>query len=78
MQRCAVARALIHRPRLLLADEPTGNLDTRSAEQVLSLLMQLPRERGAALILVTHSEEIAIRTDRHVRMEDGRLSEVRT
>jgi putative ABC transport system ATP-binding protein len=73
MQRCAVARALIHRPRLLLADEPTGNLDTRSAEQVLSLLMQLPRERGTALILVTHSEETAKRVDRRVTMEDGFL-----
>jgi len=75
MQRCAVARALIHRPRLLLADEPTGNLDSRSAEQVLSLMLRLPRARGAALLLVTHSAEIASRADRRFAMRDGALYE---
>jgi putative ABC transport system ATP-binding protein len=74
MQRCAVARALIHRPRLLLADEPTGNLDSRSAEQVMELLLRLPRERGTSLLLVTHGEEIASRADRRLVMRDGRLS----
>ena len=73
MQRCAVARALIHRPRLLLADEPTGNLDTRSAEQVLDLMLTLPRERGTAVLIVTHSEEVAARADRRFTMSDGRL-----
>jgi putative ABC transport system ATP-binding protein len=74
MQRCAVARALIHRPRLLLADEPTGNLDTRSAKQVLDLLLTRPRERGAAVLIVTHSEEVAGRADRRLTMSDGILA----
>ncbi|MBW3624769.1 MAG: ABC transporter ATP-binding protein [Armatimonadetes bacterium] len=73
MQRCAVARALIHRPRLLLADEPTGNLDTRSAEQVLDLMLTLPRERGTAVLIVTHSAEVAARADRQLVMRDGVL-----
>jgi putative ABC transport system ATP-binding protein len=73
MQRCAVARAPIHRPRLLLADEPTGNLDTRSAEAVLDLMLRLPRERGAALLLVTHSAEVAALADRRLVMSDGIL-----
>ena len=75
MQRCAVARALVHRPRILLADEPTGNLDSRSAEQVLDLLLSLPRERSASLLLVTHSAEIAARADRRFVMRDGALEE---
>jgi putative ABC transport system ATP-binding protein len=75
MQRCAVARALIHRPRLLLADEPTGNLDSSSAEQVLELMLTLPRERGTAVLIVTHSDEVAARADRRFVMSDGALSE---
>ncbi|HEY3284499.1 MAG TPA: ABC transporter ATP-binding protein [Armatimonadota bacterium] len=75
MQRCAVARALIHRPALVLADEPTGNLDSHSAARVLDLLVALPAERGAALLLVTHSPEVAARADRHLRMSDGEISE---
>jgi putative ABC transport system ATP-binding protein len=64
LQRVAIARALVHRPRLLLADEPTGNLDPATATKVLDALISQTRERGAALVLVTHSESAAARADR--------------
>ena len=72
-QRVAVVRALIHQPRLLLADEPTGGLDRASAAEVTRLLTELNREHGTTLIVVTHSEELARRMDRVVAMEDGVL-----
>jgi len=72
-QRVAVVRALIHQPRLLLADEPTGALDRASAAEVTRLLTELNREHGTTLIVVTHSEELARRMDRVVAMEDGVL-----
>jgi len=73
-QRAAVARALINRPALLLADEPTGNLDTASAAAVTDLILGEVRDRGMTLILVTHDEELAGRAaDRQVRMQDGRV-----
>lgn len=64
LQRVAIARALIHRPVLLLADEPTGNLDLRTAAKVMDVLISQTRERGASLVLVTHSEAAAARADR--------------
>ena len=64
LQRVAIARALIHQPRLLLADEPTGNLDARTAAQVMDLLIAQARGHGSALVLVTHSEAAAQRADR--------------
>ena len=64
LQRVAIARALIHRPILLLADEPTGNLDLRTATKVMDVLISQTRERGASLVLVTHSEAAAARADR--------------
>jgi ABC-type lipoprotein export system ATPase subunit len=73
MQRVALARAVIHRPALLLADEPTGNLDSTSGAQVLDLLRELSDEAGAAVLLVTHSEEAARICHRVLRMKDGRL-----
>jgi putative ABC transport system ATP-binding protein len=73
MQRTALARALIHQPTLLLADEPTGNLDSRTAEQVLTLLRSLGERHGATVILVTHSAEAASVADRVVEMRDGRV-----
>jgi putative ABC transport system ATP-binding protein len=76
-QRTAVARALVHRPRLLLADEPTGNLDSASGAEVLRLLAELRRDEGAALLLATHDDRIAAQADRVVRMADGRILEVR-
>jgi putative ABC transport system ATP-binding protein len=72
-QRVAVCRALLHRPPLLLADEPTGNLDERAAEQVLDLLFELNRESGSTMLLVTHSRRVAARCQRVERLEAGRL-----
>jgi len=75
-QRVAIVRALVHQPRLVLADEPTGNLDAATGEQVLDLLDRLVRARGRTLILVTHSAEVARRADRRVRLVDGRIAPV--
>jgi ABC-type lipoprotein export system ATPase subunit len=77
MQRVAVARALVHSPRLLLADEPIGNLDTSTGDVVLRLLERAARERGATVIMATHSLESAERCDAVVRLRDGRVEEVR-
>ncbi len=68
LQRVAIARALVHNPRLLLADEPTGNLDPATAAQVMDLLVTQTREHGAALVLVTHSDAAAQRADRVLRL----------
>jgi putative ABC transport system ATP-binding protein len=72
-QRVAVARALVHRPPVLLADEPTGNLDEETARQVLPVLLSLTRQRGATLILVTHDTALARTADRMLELRDGRL-----
>jgi putative ABC transport system ATP-binding protein len=74
-QRVAIARALVGDPKLILADEPTGNLDTETGDQVLDLLSALPRERGAAAVLVTHDARVARYADRVVGMRDGKLTE---
>lgn len=71
MQRTAVARAIITRPGLILADEPTGNLDTENGGAVMQLLAELNRETGVTIILATHSEESAAYTKRTIRMRDG-------
>lgn len=71
-QRIAIARALVHRPQLVVADEPTGNLDSASGAAVLELLQEVRREQGCALVLATHDSEVAARADRIVRMRDGR------
>ncbi len=73
MQRVAVARALAARPALLLADEPTGNLDSGTGERVLDLLAALTEREGAALVMVTHSDAAASMCHRVVRMKDGRI-----
>jgi putative ABC transport system ATP-binding protein len=73
LQRGAVARALIHRPALLVADEPTGNLDSEHGERVLALLVELNRETGVTMLLATHAADIGAAAHRIVRMRDGRL-----
>src|SRR5918992_3926263 len=72
-QRVAIARALARSPRVVLADEPTGNLDTRNGELVMELLARLHRELEITLVLVTHDDGIAERADRVLRLDDGRL-----
>lgn len=75
MQRAAVARALVHRPSLLLADEPTGNLDSDNAQRVLALLQKIASQGLATLIIVTHSPEAAAVAQRQIPMIDGRLAD---
>jgi len=72
-QRTAIARALAHRPTLLVADEPTGNLDSASAARVLALLQEIAREQLTTLILVTHSTEVAAAASRQIELRDGRV-----
>jgi len=73
-QRCAICRALINGPRIIFADEPTGNLDSMNGTAVLDLLLELHRERMTTLVLVTHSREIAATADRIVLLRDGRIA----
>jgi putative ABC transport system ATP-binding protein len=74
-QRVAIARALVNRPGLVLADEPTGNLDSERAEEVLMMLRQLNAERGQTFVLVTHDQEVGAACDRIVRMRSGKIRE---
>ena len=73
-QRVALARALVNRPAVLLADEPTGNLDERTAEEIMRLLLDVVAARGLALVLVTHSREFAERASRRLVLSGGVLS----
>ncbi|RLA83607.1 MAG: hypothetical protein DRG31_05980, partial [Deltaproteobacteria bacterium] len=72
-QRVAVARALVMRPRLLLADEPTGNLDSKTGTELMELLERLNRSMGTAVVVVTHNEALADRFPRKLYMADGRV-----
>jgi putative ABC transport system ATP-binding protein len=72
-QRVAIARALANEPRVVLADEPTGNLDSTTGDEIISLLRELSDDRGQTIVLVTHNAEIAARAGRTIRMQDGAL-----
>lgn len=72
-QRCAVARAVIYEPKILLADEPTGNLDSRSGREIMELFSRISREKGVTILMVTHSAECAAYSDRVINLSDGRL-----
>lgn len=74
-QRVAIARALVNDPKILLADEPTGNLDSKTGEQIMELLTRLNKERGITLLLVTHDLKTADYADRMLRMLDGQIAE---
>ncbi len=74
MQRAAIARALVHRPTLLLADEPTGNLDTANAHRVLDTLTKVASKNLATMLMVTHSEEVANLAPRRIQLLDGRIT----
>lgn len=78
MQRVAIARALVHDPKILVADEPTGNLDTASGDAILKLIRRAADEFGAAVIMATHSAEAAAIADTRIRMRDGRIESVET
>jgi putative ABC transport system ATP-binding protein len=73
-QRVALCRALINDPRIIFADEPTGNLDSENSAAILKLMLDLRQERGATLVMVTHSPEIAATADRTVTLKDGRIT----
>jgi lipoprotein-releasing system ATP-binding protein len=75
MQRAAIARALINRPRVLLADEPTGNLDTANGQHVMKLLRDLNQQEGLTIVMVTHNLDLVHETDRVVRITDGRIEQ---
>jgi putative ABC transport system ATP-binding protein len=76
-QRVAIARALVNHPAILMADEPTGNLDSKSGQEIIDLLLNLNKESGTTLIIVTHSPEVSAQTQRVIRLRDGLLEEAK-
>ena len=75
LQRTAIARALVHEPAVLLADEPTGNLDSANAAQIMALLQKISSQRRTTMLVVTHSEEVARQAARCIRLRDGKIPE---
>jgi lipoprotein-releasing system ATP-binding protein len=73
MQRAAIARALVSRPQVLLADEPTGNLDVHTGEEIMEILRRLNREQNLTIVMVTHDTQIAAEADRTITLVDGRV-----
>jgi lipoprotein-releasing system ATP-binding protein len=76
MQRVAIARALINSPQVLLADEPTGNLDRHTGEEIVAILRRLNAQQGLTIVMVTHDERLAQRADATVRLLEGRVQPV--
>jgi len=76
MQRVAIARAMVNKPEILLADEPTGNLDTKRSAEIVGVLRELNKSVGLTIVMVTHNQELARQADRILEMKDGRISQV--